>query len=51
MLNYPIKVDKETKELLKRFLRELKDLNENLLDFKKMIAPYLGFRVTKDKGR
>ena len=45
MLNSLIKLDKETRELLEEFLQDLKDLNENLLDLKQMIAPWLGFYV------
>ncbi len=35
---------------IEALLKELKLLNENLLDLKIMIAPYLGFRVVKKGG-
>ena len=35
--------------LLEVLIKELKILNEHLGDLKEMIAPYLGFRVVKDK--
>lgn len=45
MLNPQINLDKEAKKLLEEFLREIKNLNEHLSDYKKMVAPWLGFRV------
>lgn len=35
--------------VIEDLVRELKLLNENLLDLKTMIAPLLGFRVVKEK--
>lgn len=51
MLNPQINLDKETRELLKEFLKEFKDLNENLSDLKRMIAPWLGWKVKKGVGK
>jgi len=42
-------LDKKTEDLLKDLIKELKKLNESLEDFKIMIAPYLGFKVVKNK--
>lgn len=35
--------------VLEALTKELRMLNENLLDLKTMIAPYLGWRVVNDK--
>ncbi len=42
-------IDKETKAILKEFIKEMGILNEHLSDIKTMIAPILGWRV-KQKG-
>lgn len=47
-MNFQLNINEETKNLLKDFLQEIKNLNEHLSDLKKMIAPYLGFRVIED---
>lgn len=47
-MNFQVDIDEETKNLLKDFLQEIKNLNEHLLDFKEMIAPCLGFKVIKN---
>lgn len=48
MLNFQI--DREAKELLRKFIEELGVLNEHLSDMKEMIAPVTGFRIVKNKG-
>ena len=35
--------------MAEELIKELKLLNENLSDFKEMIAPYLGWKVIKNK--
>jgi len=36
--------------VLEALTKELKVLNEHLFDLKKMIAPYLGWKIIDDKG-
>lgn len=47
VLNFQIKIEKEAKDLIIDFIKELKVLNENLSDIKEMVAPILGFKVIK----
>ena len=35
--------------MLEALIKELRVLNENLSQFKEMIAPYVGWRVVNDK--
>lgn len=46
---FRIDIDKETKELLEEFVKELGVLNEHLADVKTMIAPLLGFKIIGSK--
>ena len=41
-------INEEDKQLLKELIRQFDRFNENLEDWKKMAAPWLGFRVKKD---
>ena len=36
-------------QMVENLIQELKTLNENLFDLKTMIAPYLGWKIVKDK--
>jgi len=47
MLNFQVEFNNEIKGLFKEFIKELKILNEHIADFKKMTAPWLGFKVIK----
>lgn len=47
VLDFQVKIDQETKDLLKTFILELKILNEHLSDIKEIVAPILGFKVIK----
>jgi|GEM_PF-4892578 len=51
MLSFQVKIDQETKDLLKAFIQEIETLNENLSDIKEMVAPFLGFRVIKKEEK
>ncbi len=37
--------------MIEALVEELKVLNENLSDIKKMIAPYLGFKIVKEEKK
>jgi hypothetical protein len=40
-------LDKKSQELLDKLINQLDRFNDNLEDFKTMIAPILGFKVKK----
>ena len=42
---FQVELDKESKELLKEFMQEIKIMNEHLADLKEMVASTLGFKV------
>jgi hypothetical protein len=45
-----IELDEESKKMCKEFLEEFKKFNEHLQDYKKMVAPKLGFKVVSQDG-
>ena len=46
-----VELDKESQKLLENLIKQIDRFNGNLEDFKKMIAPWLGFRVKKGEDK
>ena len=43
-----IELEEESQKLIEKFINQFDRLNENLEDFKEMVAPVLGFIVKKE---
>ncbi len=48
-MDFQVKVDQETKDLLRALIRGIKDFNGHLKTIEEMIAPSVGWKVVADK--